>query len=81
MIKLNNMNIIQRAQAPTPSFFKKLRNIGLTLAAISTAIVTAPIALPAAVISLAGYAAVAGSVLSAVSQITTTNDGKGGKDG
>jgi phage-related minor tail protein len=81
MSKLNNMNIIQRAQAPTPSFFKKLRNIGLVLAAISTAIVTAPIALPAAVISVAGYAAVAGGVISAVSQITTTNDGKRGKDG
>ena len=42
------MNIVQRAKAPTPKFFKKLRNIGLTLAAISTVIVTAPIALPAA---------------------------------
>jgi hypothetical protein len=67
--------IIERAKAPTPKFFKKLRNIGLTLAAISAAIVTAPIALPAAVVTAAGYVAVASGVLSAVSQITTT-DGK-----
>lgn len=67
--------IIDRAKAPTPPFFKKLRNIGLTLAAISAAIVTAPIALPAAVVTAAGYVAVASGVISAVSQITTT-DGK-----
>ena len=67
--------IIDRAKAPTPTFFKKLRNIGLTLAAISAAIVTAPIALPAAVVTVAGYVAVASGVISAVSQITTT-DGK-----
>lgn len=67
--------IIDRAKAPTPKFFKKLRNIGLTLAAISAAIVTAPIALPAAVVTVAGYVAVASGVISAVSQITTT-DGK-----
>jgi hypothetical protein len=68
--------IINRAKAPTPRFFKKLRNIGLTLAAISTAIITAPVALPAAVITAAGYVAVASGVISAVSQITTTNESK-----
>jgi len=62
--------IIQMAKAPTPKFFKMLRNIGLTLAAISAAIITAPIALPAAVVTAAGYVAVASGVISAVSQIT-----------
>ncbi len=66
--------IIQRAKKPTPSFFKKLRNIGLVLVAVSTAIVTAPIALPAVVVTTAGYAAVAGGVISAVSQITTEKE-------
>ena len=66
--------IVERAKAPTPSFFKKLRNIGLVLASISTVILTAPISLPAAVVSAAGYIAVAGGVMSAVSQITTLNE-------
>lgn len=66
--------LIARAKAPTPKFFKKLRNIGLTLAAISAAIITAPIALPAAVVTAAGYVAVASGVISAVSQITTTDE-------
>ncbi|MGN6165773.1 MAG: hypothetical protein ACTHOF_14660 [Flavisolibacter sp.] len=60
--------VIERAKAPTPGFFKKLRNIGLILAAISGTLLTAPISLPAAVITAAGYLAVASSVMSAVSQ-------------
>jgi hypothetical protein len=68
------MNIVQRVSAPTPSFFKRLRNIGLTLVAISAAIITSPIVLPAAVVTVAGYIAVAGSVVGAVSQFTTVND-------
>jgi|GEM_PF-4947957 len=38
--------------------------------AISGSVLTAPVALPTAVISVAGYVAVAGGVLSAVSQVT-----------
>jgi len=75
------MNLIKRAQSPTPGFFKKLRNIGLVLAAVSTAIITAPVVLPAAVITIAGYFAVAGSVIGAVSQLTTSDNSKGGTDG
>ena len=60
--------VIERAKAPTPGFFKKLRNIGLILAAISGTLLTAPVSLPAAVITAAGYLAVASSVMSAVSQ-------------
>lgn len=67
------MNIIERVQTPTPTFFKKLRNIGLALAAISTAIITAPVGLPAVIVTIAGYTAVAGSVVGAVSQITTSD--------
>ncbi|MFY7963519.1 MAG: hypothetical protein ACOVO1_01370 [Chitinophagaceae bacterium] len=68
--------LIDRAKAPTPKFFKKLRNIAVTLAAISTAIITAPVALPVAVVSAAGYVAVASGVITAVSQLTTTNEPK-----
>jgi len=66
------MNIVERAKAPTPKFFKVLRSVGLALLAISGTILTAPIALPVVLVSVAGYAAVAGGVLSAVSQITVS---------
>lgn len=61
--------IIDRAQAPTPKFFKVLRNIGLALAAVGGTIATAPVALPAILTAVGGYLAVAGGVVSAVSQL------------
>jgi hypothetical protein len=67
-------SIMQRAKEPTPKFFKKLRNIGLALAAIGATIVAAPVALPAIVVKIAGYLAVAGSVLSGVSQVTVEKE-------
>jgi hypothetical protein len=67
-------SILQRAQEPTPKFFKKLRNIGLVLAAIGATILTAPVSLPAIVVKVAGYIAVAGSVISGVSQVTVTDE-------
>lgn len=65
------MNIIQRIKSPTPRFFKNLRNIGLTVAAIGATLIASPISLPAVVVTIAGYCTLAGSVISAVSQITT----------
>jgi uncharacterized membrane protein HdeD (DUF308 family) len=66
--------ILIRAQAPTPKFFKVLRNVGLALAAVGGTILAAPIALPILVTSIGGYLAVVGGVLSAVSQLTKVND-------
>jgi len=68
------MKVIKRMKQPTPPFFKKVRNIGLTLAAIGGAIIAAPVALPAALVTAAGYLAVAGSVASTVSQAVTARD-------
>jgi energy-converting hydrogenase Eha subunit G len=65
------MNIIQRFSAPTPSFFRKLRNVALVLTAVSGSLLAAPMVLPALVVQLASYLAVAGSVAMAVSQATT----------
>ena len=64
------MNIVERIKAPTPKFFKILRSIGLALLGISGTIVAAPIVLPATLVTVAGYLAVAGGVVSAVSQVT-----------
>ncbi|SFS33268.1 hypothetical protein SAMN05660206_101191 [Sphingobacterium wenxiniae] len=70
------MNVLERAQAPTPKFFKVLRSIGLIVAAVGGAIVTAPVALPVAVVTVGGYLTVAGGVLSAISQITVVDKDK-----
>jgi acyl-CoA reductase-like NAD-dependent aldehyde dehydrogenase len=75
------MTIKQRLSEPTPKFFKKVRNIGLALAAVSTVLLASPIALPLAMIKLAGYLAVAGGVAGAVSQVTTGSERKNKEDG
>ena len=76
MFHLKNliMNIIKRVKTPTPKFFKVLRNIGLALAAVGGTILAAPIALPVLITTVGGYLAVAGGVLSAVSQLTTAEE-------
>ncbi len=66
--------IVERAKAPTPKFFKVLRTIGLALAKVGTAVVTAPVALPVIITTVGGYVAVAGGVISAVSQLTIENN-------
>ena len=65
--------IVDRMKKPTPGFFKKVRNIGL---ALGTAVLTAPVALPAILIKVAGYITVAGTVISGVSQTAVKNERK-----
>ena len=62
------MKIAERIKSPTPIFFKKIRNIGLAVAAASTTILAAPVALPALVIKIAGYLAIAGTIAGGISQ-------------
>lgn len=68
------MSILKRATKPTPKFFKKIRNIGVSVAAIGASIIAAPIALPAILLKVAGYLAVAGSVMGGVSQVAVKNE-------
>lgn len=70
----DNKDFVNRALAPTPKFFTVLRNIGLIVAALGAAIITAPVALPAILVTVAGYCTVAGAVISAVSQITVAGE-------
>jgi drug/metabolite transporter (DMT)-like permease len=44
-----------RIKQKTPPFFKKLRTIGLVVAAIGTSLVMAPVALPVLVTTIGGY--------------------------
>ena len=74
------MTIVERYKKPTPKFFRVLRNIGLALATAGGAILTAPISLPATLITIATYATVAGSVATAVSQAVVKEEEKDDSD-
>lgn len=76
--KNKNLSVAARVTTPTPPFFKKLRNIALVIGSVAASILVAPVALPAIVMTIAEYAIVACTAISAVSQVTTIteNDGK-----
>ncbi|WP_235893345.1 hypothetical protein [Litoribacter populi] len=67
----------QRWNAPTPPFFKKVQYIGMILGAVGGSLLAAPVALPAMVITVAGYAVVAGTVLATLSQVAVDQPGQG----
>ncbi|PSL44644.1 hypothetical protein CLV51_10516 [Chitinophaga niastensis] len=67
------MKLTERFIASTPSFFSKARNIGLLLTAISGALLGMPV-VPITVAKIAGYLAVAGTVMAGVSQFAVESD-------
>lgn len=68
------MSLAKRAAAPTPKFVRRVRTIGLCLAAVGGAIIASPIALPAALVAAAGYITLAGGVMSAVAQVSVDGE-------
>lgn len=68
-------SFFKRCGQDTPPFFKKLRIAGLVVAAAGAALLTAPVALPAAVVAIGGYLVVGGSVASAMSQAAIEDTG------
>lgn len=68
------LTLMERLTAPTSKFFKAIRTVGICLAAVGGAIIAAPVALPAAIVTVAGYLTVAGSVMTAVAQATVEGE-------
>jgi ABC-type xylose transport system permease subunit len=60
----------RRWSGKTPKFWKQVRNIAITIGAVAGVILTAPISLPAAIVTAAGYLATAGTVAATLSQLT-----------
>jgi ABC-type protease/lipase transport system fused ATPase/permease subunit len=68
--KKNMKALTKRWNAKTPKFWKTVQKIGLAAGAVGAVIVAAPVALPAAVITIGGYLVTAGSITAALSQLT-----------
>ena len=68
------MKLTKRYTKKTPTFFRKLRNIGIALAATGGVILAAPISLPALLVTVATYLTVAGTVATAVSQVVVSDN-------
>ncbi len=67
---MEGLSLKQRWKAPTPKFWKKVQRVGILLTAVGTALATAPVALPAAIITAGAYAAFGGGLIAAMSQLT-----------
>jgi hypothetical protein len=68
------MSIKQRWSTPTPKFWKRVQKIAITIGAIAGVIVTAPITLPVAVVTVASYAITVGTVAATLSQLTVESN-------
>ena len=62
------MRIIKRLKATTPPFFKKVRNIGLIVAGVGTAIATLPISLPVGLVAVSSYLIAIGKTAATIAQ-------------
>ncbi len=62
------MTLAQRIAAPTPKFFKVLRTIGVVVGLVGASILASPVVLPAAIVTIGGYLALAGTIVTGVSQ-------------
>ena len=66
--RLPDLTIVDRLLASTPSFFRKVRTFGLILGVVGAALLTAPLGLPALVVTIGGYLALAGGIITTVAQ-------------
>ena len=69
-IKQTASELKTRWNGPTPKFWKKVQRIGVIVGTIGAALVAAPITLPVAIVTGAGYLIAAGTVTAALSQLT-----------
>ena len=67
---MEGLSLKERWKAPTPKFWKKVQRIGILLTAVGTALATAPVSLPAIIVTVAGYAAFGGGLIATMSQLT-----------
>ena len=68
------MELINRIKAPTPTFWKKVQKacigIGVVSGAITTAVATGGVALPASIATIFGYMTAIGAFGAGLSQLT-----------
>jgi ABC-type xylose transport system permease subunit len=64
------MSLVKRWNSPTPKFWKRIQKIAIVAGAVAGVIIAAPVTLPAALVTAAGYVVTAGTVAATLSQLT-----------
>ena len=73
-MKNRNLNLVSRLAAPTPKWFRVIRNLGITFSAIGGTLVAAPVVLPATLVTIGGYLLLGGTLIGAVSQTAISSE-------
>ena len=69
-----DLTLAQRVLAKTPVFFRKIRTFGLVLGLVGAALLAAPVGLPALVVTIGGYLALAGGIITSVAQTAVADE-------
>jgi hypothetical protein len=70
---MEEKTIKQRWKAKTPKFWKKVQKLGIAAGVLGGILLASPVALPAAVLTGAGYLIALGSATATLSQFTVEN--------
>ena len=70
MEPIKKLSLLDRVALPSPTFWRKVSAIGKAIGGLGLVLVSAPVALPAAVVSVAGYLVLAGSLTAGLSALT-----------
>ena len=68
MESVKNLSLLDRVALPSPTFWRKVSAVGQALGGLG--LVRAPVALPAAVVSVAGYLVLVGSLTAGLAALT-----------
>lgn len=63
-------NLKERWNAKTPKFWKKVQRIAIVAGTVAGLIIAAPVALPAAFVTAAGYVVAIGTAVATTAQLT-----------
>lgn len=77
MESVKKLSLLDRVALPSPTFWRKVSAIGKAIGGLGLVLVAAPVALPAAVVSVAGYLVLVGSLTAGLSALTVAPEAAG----
>ena len=78
MKSIQKLSLLDRVALPSPSFWRKVSAVGKAIGGLGLVLVTAPVTLPAAVVSVAGYLVLVGSLTAGLAALTVEPDAVAG---
>ena len=77
MESVKKLSLLDRVALPSPTFWRKVSAVGKAIGGLGLVLVAAPVALPAAVVSAAGYLVLVGSLTAGLSALTVAPEAAG----